>query len=305
MNDFAHLSSQAAITHWSWTIAFFLWFAGISGMGMLAYYWVRRRAMAYMVLATAVVGTLLVASHLTRWWNLPAAIFHTLMNFSFNFGSWMLLGILLLCVHCVFGALIAAHHWGVAQRWSQFKWLAVIDQLAVDSRVLIGAGVIGVLVTIYSGFLLTQAIGVPLWNTALIPALWVVSAGAAVLAVIELFALKGWVEHSVAAFGQKLALGVESFKLIMVFAFLHVGMSAASAGARAGASELATGSLAPMMWVGVIGLGVLVPIGVGLLSLKGKASQPLIAAGAVFGLLGGLLLRASVLLAGYFDPLIL
>ncbi|MEF9995020.1 MAG: NrfD/PsrC family molybdoenzyme membrane anchor subunit, partial [Burkholderiaceae bacterium] len=207
MNDFAHLSSQAAITHWSWTIAFFLWFAGISGMGILAYYWVRRRAMAYMCLITAVVGTLLVASHLTRWWNLPAALFHTLMNFSFNFGSWMLLGILLLCVHCVFAGLIAAHHFGISQRWPQFKWLGWIDQLANDSRVLIAAAAVGVLVTIYSGFLLTQAIGVPLWNTALIPALWVVSAGAAVLAVIELFSLKGWVDHSVAAFGQKLALG--------------------------------------------------------------------------------------------------
>jgi len=302
MNELQHLFPQAAITHWSWVIAFFLWFAGISGMGMLAYYWLRRRAMAYLVLATAVVGTLLVASHLTRWWNLPAALFHTLMNFSFNFGSWMLLGILLLCIHTVFCAVVAAHHWGAGSRWPA---LALVDRLA-QSNAFLGAGAaVGVLVTIYSGFLLTQAVGVPLWNTSLIPALWVVSAGAAVLALVELFALKGWVEHSAAAFGQKMALGVETFKLIMVLAFLHVGMSAASAGARAGATERAAGALAPMMWIGVVGLGVLVPIAVGALALKGRASHAMVAAAAVLGLLGGLLLRAAVLLAGYYDPIVL
>lgn len=302
MNDLQHLFPQAAITHWSWVIAFFLWFAGISGMGMLAYYWLRRRAMAYMVFATALVGTLLVASHLTRWWNLPMALFHTLMNFSFNFGSWMLLGILLLCVHMVFGAVVAAHHWGIVKRWPA---LALLDRLAQSNAFLAAGALVGVLVTVYSGFLLTQAIGVPLWNTALIPALWLVSAGAAVLAVIELFALKGWVEHSAAAFGQKLALGVEAFKLVMILAFLHVGLSAASAGARAGAAELVSGGLAPAMWLGVVGLGVVVPLVVGLRATQGRASHAMVAGAAVLGLGGGLLLRAVVLLAGFYDPVVL
>lgn len=305
MNAFPQLYSQAAITHWSWVIAFFLWFAGISGMGMLAYYWVRRRAMAYLVLGSAVVGTLLVASHLTRWWNLPVALFHTLTNLSFNFGSWMLLGILLLCVHTALAAVVAAHHAGIVQRFAKVPLLGWIDRLATAPAFLMAAGAVGVLVTIYSGFLLTQAIGVPLWNTALIPALWVVSAGAAVLAVIELFALKGWVDHATAAFAQRMALGVEAFKLVMILAFLHVGMSAASPGARAGAAELASGALAPMMWLGVVGLGVLVPLAIGLRAVQGRASHALVAAAAVLGLGGGLLLRAAVLLAGFYDPIIL
>ncbi len=34
---------------------------------------------------------------------------------------------------------------------------------------------LGVCCTIYSGFLLTQAVGISLWNTALIPLLWIMS----------------------------------------------------------------------------------------------------------------------------------
>ena len=54
---------------------------------------------------------------------------------------------------------------------------------------------------------LAQAVGVPLWNTALIPVLWVVSAGVSVLALLEIFHLKGWIDDAVAAGGTLLCGG--------------------------------------------------------------------------------------------------
>jgi protein NrfD len=161
-----------------------------------------------------------------------------------------------------------------------------------------------VLCTVYSGFLLTQAVGVPLWNTALLPILWVFSAGVAVLALLELFHLKGWVDHSVAQAGMKIALAADSLKLLMLAAFIYVGLSASSSGARAGAAEMLMGGVAPLLWIGVIGLGILVPMGVSAYTLTVRKNVLLVAGAAVLALLGGLFLRASVLMAGKFDSLV-
>ena len=71
--EYMNLTAQAATSHWGWTIAFFLWFVGLSGMSLFLNYWVRSRRIHYAATAAAVVGTLLVVSHLGRILNLPAA----------------------------------------------------------------------------------------------------------------------------------------------------------------------------------------------------------------------------------------
>jgi formate-dependent nitrite reductase membrane component NrfD len=45
---------------------------------------------------------------------------------------------------------------------------------------------VGLLVTMYSGFLIAAAPGIPFWNTALIPVLWMLSASVCALALTEL-----------------------------------------------------------------------------------------------------------------------
>jgi len=45
---------------------------------------------------------------------------------------------------------------------------------------------VGLLVTIYSGFLIAAAPGIQFWNTALIPVLWMLSASVCALALTEL-----------------------------------------------------------------------------------------------------------------------
>jgi formate-dependent nitrite reductase membrane component NrfD len=311
MTDLYLIQPQVEVARWGWDIAIFLWLVGLSGMGTLAYYWLRKAPLAYMALATVILGLIVVFSHLTRWWNLPAAVFYALINFSFNLHSWMMLGVLFLSVQALLTLLLALHHFGPLRSRAQagVGWavalVAATDRFATSNLALGLVGAFGVLVTVYSGFLLTQAVGVPLWNTALLPILWVVSAGVAVLALIELFHLRGWIDEGVAKFGMKLALASDSLKLLMLFAFVYVGLSASSAGARAGAAELSSGALAPMLWIGVIGLGILVPMGVTAYTLTVRKNVMLIAFAAVLALAGGLLLRASVLLAGKFDPLLL
>ena len=312
MTNFSGIQSQVDVARWGWDIAIFLWLVGISGMSTFAYYWVRRAPLAYAALATVLLGLAVVFSHLSRWWNLPRAFFYAVLDFSFNWGSWMMLGILLLSIQAVICLVLAADHFRLGERFpALLKWplvptlLAWVPRLARSNGLLAIFAGFGVMVTAYSGFLITQAVGVPLWNTALIPVLWVVSAGVSVLALLEIFHLKGWIDERVSHTVTRLAVASDGVKLAMLFTFLYVGLSASSAGARDGAATLLYGSLAPMLWIGVVVLGALVPVGVSLYSLKFGERRGLVFVAALFALGGGLLLRASVLLAGKFDPLVL
>ena len=72
----------------------------------------------------------------------------------------MFIGICILAVLCVVTVL---------QVWLMTKGSA----LGMRCGLLAFDAVLGVAATAYSGFLLTQAVGVPLWTTAAIPVLWI------------------------------------------------------------------------------------------------------------------------------------
>lgn len=89
------LTRQAATSHWGWTIAFFLWFVGLAGMGLFLNYWLKSKRVFFICTVSAILGTLLVVSHLARMLNLPMAVINSLLEWKFNFTSWMFLNILI------------------------------------------------------------------------------------------------------------------------------------------------------------------------------------------------------------------
>ena len=295
MIDLSDFTAQVQAAHWGWTIALFLWLVGLSGMGMFLNNWVREKALVYVCTVTGIVGTLLVVSHLTRILNLPFAAFHSLMELSFNFGSWMFIGICLLVVQCcltLFYSLVFAE---IVFKGEGFKKLIQNDWF---NRI---CAAIGVAATIYSGFLLTQAVGVTLWNTALIPLLWIMSGMVCAIGVIELLVITGRLPHEKVHWSRCTALWVEACELFTIFAFVHVATSSTSAAARAGAEALLSGPQSMMFWVGVIIFGSIIPLSINLLTRNHKA----LAVAATLGIIGALLLRASVLFAGYYEPVLL
>jgi len=297
----ADLTLQADVAHWSWTIALFLWFVGIAGMGSVAYYFSRKAPLALTIIISLIVGLLFVVSHLTRWWNLPGTIFYAITEFTFNFGSWMFWGFAILSVHLVIAAIVAVANIPFLQRISLLRWAAVLN----ESNLFLGLfAVAGFASTVYSGFLLSTAAGVPLWNTALIPVLWVISASVATVALIELFYVLGWTDEREAAFGLRLGLGLDVMKLLAVLAFIHISLTVGTMGAQIGAARMFSGDLAMMTWVGVIGIGILVPLAIGGLSLLIGKKKPLLIISSVAALAGVLILRAVVLLAGVWEPLV-
>jgi formate-dependent nitrite reductase membrane component NrfD len=298
----ADLHFQVDIAHWGWTIVWFLWFVGIAGMGSVAYFFVRKAALAYVIFGSLVLGLAFVVSHLGRWWNLPRTIWTMVTNGIFNWSSWMLVGIVLLSVHLVLSLVIVAGHIPWLQRIGWLKWTA---KLGGANAFLAVYAALGFMATVYSGFLLTQAAGIPLWNTSLIPILWVVSGSIAAIAVIELLYVFGQVESSVSTLAVRLGLGLDAIKLLAVLGFLHVALSYGSAGARIGATAMASGEYALMTWGGVIGVGILIPIAIGLYTVLVKKSKPLLVISSVAALAGVFFLRAVVLLAGAWEPLVL
>lgn len=299
----ADLTYQVDVAHWGWSIAWFLWFVGIAGMGSVAYYFVRRAPLAFVIFGSLAVGLLLVVSHLGRWWNLPRVMWLMIINLDFNFNSWMLIGILMLSVHLFMTLFIVIAHlpWLTAR----LGWLAWTKGLSASNVYLALYAALGAGATVYSGFLITQAAGVPLWNTSLIPVLWVISGSVAAIAVLELLYVFGLVDARVSTFGVRLGLGLDVVKLLAVLGFLHVALSFGSAGARFSAELMTTGQYALMTWGGVIGIGILIPIAIGAYTVLVGKSKPLLLVSSVAALAGVFFLRAVVLLAGVWEPLVL
>ena len=298
----ADLHFQVDIAHWGWTIVWFLWFVGIAGMGSVGYFFVRKAALSYVIFGSLVLGLLFVVSHLGRWWNLPRTLWVMVTSGIFNWSSWMIIGIILLSVHLILSVIIVASHIPWLQRIGWLKWTATLSRA---NAYLALYAFLGFMATVYSGFLLTQASGIPLWNTSLIPILWVVSGSIAAIAVIELLYVFGVVESSVSTLAVRLGLGLDAIKLLAVLAFLHVALAYGSAGARIGATAMASGEYALMTWGGVIGIGILIPIAIGLYTVLVKKSKPLLVISSVAALAGVFFLRAVVLLAGAWEPLVL
>ena len=171
-----------------------------------------------------------------------------------------------------------------------FRWVGVLRKLL---------GIIGLpialLVTVYTGVLLSASPN-PLWNSQLLPVLFVASAmvTAAALVVFVLAALRivGVVADEDAHIPriEKLNSRIIAFQLLVLILFMLVGISSAPMRLIVGAGY------GLLWWVGIIGLGLIVPL---LHGLKGRARRPqtsLVVSALV--LLGGFFLRYVILIAG-------
>lgn len=165
----------------------------------------------------------------------------------------------------------------------------------------IARGVIGIAmlpialgVTIYTGVLIA-ATAQPLWNTAVLPLVFVPSAIACGMAsVILILALGRILETSyeagspVAAL-EKLMAGTLVVELVAVILFMIAGIKSA------GMKYMIGPGFGALWWVGIIGLGIVLPVLVGLRGAK-KPQLSLVISALV--LLGGFFLRYAILYAG-------
>jgi len=162
------------------------------------------------------------------------------------------------------------------------------------------------LVIIYGGFAMCCINGIPLWNTALLPILYVVAGiwGGAELTMGVILTSGGITElgHSVEEI-TRLLLVVFAFIVVVYF----IGVRYSSITGNVSVREIVLGRWKPLFWIGVILIGIMIPLGVVVSSYTMAIERiPIVLLWlSIFaGLLGDLILRYLILKNGFYNPLI-
>jgi polysulfide reductase chain C len=155
--------------------------------------------------------------------------------------------------------------------------------------------------SIYTGFAVSYVNAIKLWNSAILPILFVVcgfSGGMAVLLGISL---------NVSASQLTLMENITRITLISFAVILIVYLwnaTYSNAAAKDAVARLLGGNIAAVFWIGVIVLGVVIPLGISIGTyFAGEASTALLLTAVVTEIIGGLSLRYVILKGGIYIPL--
>jgi polysulfide reductase chain C len=161
-------------------------------------------------------------------------------------------------------------------------------------------GVLAVLTAGYTGVLIAVIDGMPFWNSPALPLLFLASAVSTGLAITMIgayladpAAVKGMGNYSL---GHIVFLMAE-FVILTLFLFMSLTTSNESA---ASAGLLISGSFGSYFWILVVALGIVFPMILSLLEYAGRGELPktLVVASEFLVLVGGMSLRALIILAG-------
>jgi formate-dependent nitrite reductase membrane component NrfD len=202
-------------------------------------------------------------------------------------GSWLLVAFSIASL--AYAYLYLPLRW---QRWS------VPSAEAWQRRLALAGLPLGLAVAIYTAILLGVLVARPLWNTPLLSLLFVLSALSTGAAALMLF-VPARAHHALSLF-DVVVIGGEALALA---ALLFFGVLSTTS-ARDGVALLAAGSYAVAFWLGVVGLGLLVPFLIELRLVRRIGHSPLLGAVAsILVLTGGFLLRYVIVYVGQLSAL--
>jgi len=169
---------------------------------------------------------------------------------------------------------------------------------------LFAADAFALLTIIYVGFVMAYVNGIQLWNTPLLPVLYL---------ILGIWGGLGLTIITLKATGATTAVAtVEELSRIFLIAFIFIvfvylfSMRYRGAAGKTSVKAIVNGNLAPLFWIVVAVLGTIIPVGIALgtwligLSIPTAFLFMLI----IFELLGDLTLRYCLLKAGLYAPLI-
>jgi formate-dependent nitrite reductase membrane component NrfD len=161
-------------------------------------------------------------------------------------------------------------------------------------KVLSGLGAFGVI--IYSGFVLSYVRAIRLWNSAMIPLLFVISSlvgGAAILLIINL------VQNT-----NEISVLVSVLQIMLVFYAIMIGLHLwisiyNGPAARNSVIWILKGNV-PIFWGIVVLVGIVIPLF--MFFFTGSGLSALLSTGAIFIIIGNLALRYILLKCGIYSP---
>ncbi len=289
-----------ALHFWGWEISVYLFLGGlVAGMMIISGYFLfkgRHREMNSSCLTLPLLSVVLLsAGMLALFLDLSHRLYFWRMYMTFqpaspmSWGSWILL--------FVYPALIAnalvrppswlGRLWSAIPRWAEalhhhtpaIKFIGVMNM------------VLGGLLGVYTGILLSAFGARPLWNSSILAMLFLVSGLSSAAAFVHLVARDPY-ERTLLA---KADNGLLSIELVVIGLFLIGLLSGTRVHIEAG-MLLLTGPYAPVFWVFVIGLGIVIPLIIQSLATSHKVVHTPVA--PILVVLGGLILRFVIVQAG-------
>ncbi|PVZ82841.1 cytochrome c nitrite reductase subunit NrfD [Serratia sp. S1B] len=299
---------------WDWPIAIYLFLIGISS-GLVTLSILLRRyhpeegsSKSQIMLTTLfiaptsiVLGLIILIFHLARPWTFWKLMFH------YNFTSVMSMGVMLFQIYMLVLVLWLALIFrdelsALLQRW--LPRLATIPTLLtrllpllrpIETLML----VLAVLLGAYTGFLLSALKSYPLLNNPLLPALFLfsgISSGIAVTLLVITFRSKANIHSREVHFLHRLETPVVWLEIFLLAAFF-IGLALGDDGKlRAFSAALGGGFWAWWFWLGVVGLGLVIPLLLKAVGWGKNHLHILLISGS--SLCGVLLLRYFILYAG-------
>jgi formate-dependent nitrite reductase membrane component NrfD len=324
---------------WGWEIPVYLFFGGmIAGMMILAgvamlrlargedpdrFFSVQTPLLGFVLMNVGMAALFLDLAHKLHVW----AVYVTFEPLSpMSWGSWVLL--------IVYAILVASALVRIQDSW---PWLArkfpvvlrLSDAIAASPgrlRALAFANIgLGAALGIYTGILLNTMIARPLWNSAILGPLFLVSGLSAAAAMVHLAvrllpgrpAPETMVGGAIAALWQPLGarppqagtqyslvradVGFLAIELVLL-ALLLIGLSTGGASQQEAVPLLVSGRYAVAFWGAIVVAGIALPIALQLLELGHRIPHTLIPAMLV--LAGGFALRWVLVNAGQASQLV-
>jgi polysulfide reductase chain C len=163
------------------------------------------------------------------------------------------------------------------------------------------AGILAFGVAIYSGFVIGYVNAIKLWNSAIIPILFVIAGLTGGLSVMLFISLGDAAQAAAVAGVMRAALVVYA---VVMGIYLWITTYENST-ARDSVMTILRGSIAPVFWLGVILLGIIIPI-ILLFAAYPAVGTPIAASliAAICAIIGGIALRYVILKAGVYSPLL-
>jgi protein NrfD len=294
-----HAALLAAERVWGWEIPVYLFLGGLVAGLMLAVsaiaLWNRDRVtnamkaglVAAPLLLSLGMGALFldlsVKSHVYR--------FYLTLNPSapMSLGSWVLL-----LVYPVELALILAlpHPW-IAARLDRVEKMAAPRRWCEQRlrKIAITAVVLGVALGVYTGALLSTTVARPLWSSGALGFLFLVSGASTGVALLMIAERDSSMSDRLA----RADIALIAVELLTILLWL-VGLASQGPVYREALASLVTGSYAPVFLGMVVLGGLVVPLGLEVSSLRGRALHSRLV--PLLVLAGGLLLRFVIVYAG-------
>jgi formate-dependent nitrite reductase membrane component NrfD len=179
------------------------------------------------------------------------------------------------------------------------QWFPDANGAIVTFKIL--AGIFAFAQSIYTGFAVSYVSAIKVWNTAIVPVLFVtcgLTGGMAVLLAVML----GQDSSQIASLEN--IIRVVLIALAVIIGVYLWNTTYSSSAARDAVKRLVGGTLAPLFWVGVFLFGIALPVAISVTSYFTEASSALMIIAVVSEIIGGLSLRFAILKAGMYTPLL-